>query len=223
MSARTPPTLTVHPRSRGEHHFSPAIAACASGSSPLARGTRDSGVPGGLVVRFIPARAGNTCPSTASTPPSTVHPRSRGEHHLTRVRRGRSPGSSPLARGTHATRRRPRVPRRFIPARAGNTATGARPRRPSPVHPRSRGEHHPGKPDCLVLDGSSPLARGTPASLRGLSGGGRFIPARAGNTWRRPWTTRRTSVHPRSRGEHERFPAVPNLGDGSSPLARGTH
>ena len=50
----------VHPRSRGEHVIRSRAASHAAGSSPLARGTRNTGCLGGLSRRFIPARAGNT-------------------------------------------------------------------------------------------------------------------------------------------------------------------
>ena len=51
----------------------------------------------------------------------------------------------------------------------------------------------------------------------------RFIPARAGNTRPRKRRAGRTTVHPRSRGEHFYDPARIAGLDGSSPLARGTH
>ena len=70
--------------------------------------------------------------------------------------------------------------------------------------------------------GSSPLARGT----HGLAGaqlqGGRFIPARAGNTPSCSPSHGGASVHPRSRGEHAGNGHFDLLPCGSSPLARGT-
>ena len=50
----------------------------------------------------------------------------------------------------------------------------------------------------------------------------RFIPARAGNTWRTRTPGRGRPVHPRSRGEHVTQVRLPWSGCGSSPLARGT-
>ena len=132
---------------------------------------------------------------------------------------------------------------RFIPARAGNT-TPATPTDAAPtVHPRSRGEHMLAPPNCTPITGSSPLARGTrpgrpegrevhqvhPRS-RGEHGavrhhaphGGRFIPARAGNTLSAGLPAREFAVHPRSRGEHSPLGIETVTTAGSSPLARGT-
>ena len=49
----------------------------------------------------------------------------------------------------------------------------------------------------------------------------RFIPARAGNTPCRLNKRFLAAVHPRSRGEYDKFANVPNFFGGSSPLARG--
>ena len=131
-------------------------------------------------------------------------------------------GSSPLARGTRTNCCRQYCLRRFIPARAGNTSTPSTRPSASPVHPRSRGEHTPSsfaRPSC---SGSSPLARGTRPVVRQHRLDQRFIPARAGNT-RSPNTRASTRpVHPRSRGEHDWCDSDSDIGDGSSPLARGT-
>ena len=111
-------------------------------------------------------------------------------------------GSSPLARGTPP---RPGVRaerRRFIPARAGNTAPRPRRHHEAAVHPRSRGEHLDDVPAGAGRIGSSPLARGTPLM-------GSIEPPMY-------------PVHPRSRGEHGSFRAPGRGQAGSSPLARGT-
>ena len=71
---------TAHPRSRGEHlpFFSPLCYPF--GSSPLARGTRNTPTSPNTTPRLIPARAGNTQSSTQEKDPTAAHPRSRGEH-----------------------------------------------------------------------------------------------------------------------------------------------
>ena len=131
----------VHPRSRGEHS-----------TSTLTSGRR---------LRFIPARAGNTAGRGRPLRDLHLHPRSRGEHRRCSAIHSATAGSSPLARGTPPPREAAHAVRRFIPARAGNTASGSRtPGRPA-VHPRSRGEHSFIFAWKSVSAGSSPLARGT--------------------------------------------------------------
>ena len=74
----------------------------------------------------------------------------------------------------------------------------------------------------MAISGSSPLARGTPATKWPLDSNTRFIPARAGNTANADGRDAPRAVHPRSRGEHLILRmSRANLG-GSSPLARGT-
>ena len=213
----------VHPRSRGEHAYATRADLVARGSSPLARGTRDEGQRAIVPLRFIPARAGNTI--RTAWPPGTapVHPRSRGEHPGCGRGTFGSGGSSPLARGTRRSTDARLHPRRFIPARAGNTLAPSSSKKFTPVHPRSRGEHVSRRCVTTWRSGSSPLARGTRGEQRDARRRARFIPARAGNTSRARMRASSAPVHPRSRGEHGlRSGSVRMLG-GSSPLARGTH
>ena len=71
---------SAHPRSRGEHSVTAEPAAGATGSSPLARGTRIGGEPLMAANRLIPARAGNTGAVMRTAACLAAHPRSRGEH-----------------------------------------------------------------------------------------------------------------------------------------------
>ena len=111
-------------------------------------------------------------------------------------------GSSPRARGTHASWLTQPGGRRFIPACAGNTRQTGTASLPWPVHPRVRGEHTNHSLKRANGIGSSPRARGTrPAAIPGRRCC-RFIPACAGNT-----TTADPTI---------------SATDGSSPRARGT-
>ena len=175
-----------------------------------------------LLERFIPARAGNTDKAVLLGAQRAVHPRSRGEHAGSRPAGRRSPGSSPLARGTPQPLGAVVLAGRFIPARAGNTSTCSTSHAARSVHPRSRGEHGVVGPERCLRCGSSPLARGTLHDHHHEGDSDRFIPARAGNTADAASSSTARTVHPRSRGEH--VPARvrrPHQG-GSSPLARGT-
>ena len=93
---------------------------------------------------------------------------------------------------------------------------------PGPVHPRSRGEHVADPGFRIANPGSSPLARGTPRPQPARRPAHRFIPARAGNTSSLLGMRIRSSVHPRSRGEHCPCRSTRPRSSGSSPLARGT-
>ena len=116
----------VHPRSRGEHLWTSPMGGSIPGSSPLARGTPCAEHRGPVRDRFIPARAGNTGLSSPASTPSSVHPRSRGEHGAMWTRMGSATGSSPLARGTRRGLECAVDQARFIPARAGNTPARSR-------------------------------------------------------------------------------------------------
>ena len=140
-SPTTMPPSPVHPRPRGEHFSLAWLVSPYLGSSPPARGTREWRPVCWALLRFIPARAGNTLKYPGPRKRGSVHPRPRGEHVsmlskiLIRV------GSSPPARGTRRTL---------------STKAAAR-----SVHPRPRGEHI--MPHYIHDDrtGSSPPARGT--------------------------------------------------------------
>ena len=192
------------------------------GSSPLARGTRQSGA-GKLTRRgLIPARAGNTGRVAVTGGVRRAHPRSRGEHRLSAHLYFDLPGSSPLARGT-LTGGAPAICRvGLIPARAGNTCFRLSVRLASRAHPRSRGEHLKIWSGPPVVRGSSPLARGTHVLVHEGRGRVGLIPARAGNMEEPPPTPPVKWAHPRSRGEHRSHQNRGCRPTGSSPLARGT-
>ncbi len=117
---------TAHPRMRGKHLLRRASASASVGSSPHARETPRSRVIARHVQRLIPACAGNTAGWRAPGRCGAAHPRMRGKH----VDRGILPypmvGSSPHARETPRTNKRPRQADRLIPACAGNTCSHRR-------------------------------------------------------------------------------------------------
>ena len=171
-----------HPRSRGEYRRTRPANSSAAGSSPLSRGILTSVVWEAAPTRIIPALAGNTSQSGASSASAPDHPRSRGEYW------GLPPwgvihqGSSPLSRGIHRWGF-PNIPGGgIIPALAGNTGLcGCCPAKKQD-HPRSRGEYVCCPGWVVRVLGSSPLSRGIRAPGSRRPPPGRIIPALAGNT-----------------------------------------
>ena len=158
------------------------VPVCCVGSSPLARGTRGNLMEVRVVLRLIPARAGNTVTMCAPAVLPPAHPRSRGEHRGSICALWITLGSSPLARGTPAAFISVGIFLRLIPARAGNTVDANSYYAQWTAHPRSRGEHRTAYDGFTPYVGSSPLARGTLRRIIACLFRVRLIPARAGNT-----------------------------------------
>ena len=193
----------AHPRSRGDHTTTRFTEFRVRGSSPLARGPRLALLSNYQVRGLIPARAGTTKKRCESAPGSAAHPRSRGDHLEKLVLDDPEWGSSPLARGPHASGSPAEEAAGLIPARAGNTTTWRQCWWRLRAHPRSRGEHELFLPLHLHLLGSSPLARGPRADGLADAALGGLIPARAGNTASSTSGLMGAGAHPRSRGEHD--------------------
>ena len=88
-------------------------------------------------------------------------------------------------------------------------------------HPRSRGEHFAIVQFFQPVIGSSPLTRGARLYLILLTKQPGIIPAHAGSTWGEWNNYLCQKDHPRSRGEHIKFPFHNRIHKGSSPLTRG--
>ena len=193
-----------------------------TGSSQLTRGTLGgSDIRAGL-CRFIPACAGNSSKSMPGAPSNTVHPRLRGELKSIEGIDICWCGSSPLTRGTQSKALPRTVPRRFIPAYAGNSFSLSHHPIHYSVHPRLRGELPPKSSFGDMNIGSSPLTRGTPFSHRNICVLQRFIPAYAGNSDAAGTVFYESAVHPRLRGELASLQTSFTPLAGSSPLTRGT-
>ena len=196
------PMRAVHPRVCGEHSLRrPDLARCG-GSSPRVRGTPHRDLEGTFEVRFIPACAGNTNHKAVCVAVVEVHPRVCGEHVMKSVAMSSPDGSSPRVRGTHLSDPLPPLPRRFIPACAGNTAPPDQVVALPSVHPRVCGEHGRIDRRRWGAQGSSPRVRGTPSRIDNHIHPVRFIPACAGNTRSQRHRSALQPVHPRVCGEH---------------------
>ena len=214
-------TGTAHPRWRGEHASTLMHIAPVSGSSPLARGAPAVHHDGLVRPGLIPAGAGSTLFTWATSRVVGAHPRWRGEHPARLLRMESPGGSSPLARGAPFGIGEALGPVGLIPAGAGSTEHWVRDARPGAAHPRWRGEHCMRSLPMVTSAGSSPLARG---ALRGeethhVQPG--LIPAGAGSTGDGERVGRGCRAHPRWRGEHRTKRPMLALPLGSSPLARG--
>ena len=221
-SVHSSPSPTVHPRAGGEHAISVAVAIRSSGSSPRRRGTLGHERPQHVVLRFIPAQAGNTLLEGLLVLCGPVHPRAGGEHVPVLRLYLASSGSSPRRRGTLAKLNRRRNLNRFIPAQAGNTSRPRSAWARSSVHPRAGGEHRLVAMASIADSGSSPRRRGTRGHRESGVPVRRFIPAQAGNTASSKWQAFLTPVHPRAGGEHIEGKGLSGPITGSSPRRRGT-
>ena len=94
---------SVHPRLRGELLSRRYFSVTGNGSSPLTRGTLDGRGADIALRRFIPAYAGNSTLKNLMLDAMTVHPRLRGELHISISWCGVLTGSSPLTRGTRGS------------------------------------------------------------------------------------------------------------------------
>ena len=172
----------VHPRPCGEQRKPGACLHVSSGSSPPVRGTVLINRKNSCIIRFIPARAGNSNIVIQRRCAQAVHPRPCGEQCDRLEANVSNFGSSPPVRGTAKTQPMPRALHRFIPARAGNSSLRSPPEHTEPVHPRPCGEQYQLKRDISGSSGSSPPVRGTEIKRRLMMLRLRFIPARAGNS-----------------------------------------
>ena len=132
------------------------------GSSPLTRGAPVSCAPTIRPLGLIPAHAGSTWKTWKWTSGTRAHPRSRGEHNISRILSDAGLGSSPLTRGALNCFIEKAGECGLIPAHAGSTGGTCPLYRPTRAHPRSRGEHEHLEQALRALQGSSPLTRGAP-------------------------------------------------------------
>ena len=214
--------LTVHPRIRGERQPLSRQYSSAAGSSPHTRGTHDPRRAAWRRCRFIPAYAGNALALHAGTSSAAVHPRIRGERRVCVASCSTTFGSSPHTRGTHQRIHSTAAASRFIPAYAGNASWVQSLNPQASVHPRIRGERPRLQSTGPLVSGSSPHTRGTLRYRSCCSTTGRFIPAYAGNARNPQFAPVQRPVHPRIRGERERYNDSDVLNVGSSPHTRGT-
>ena len=211
----------VYPRVCGGNYVSPGFSARSDGLSPRVRGKPDSSADRQQAPGSIPACAGETPQSPASSGWSPVYPRVCGGNGILGVAPPPIPGLSPRVRGKLRCARNPKFARRSIPACAGETD----PLSPTRVHP----EVYPrvcGGNNYLWLwqgksPGLSPRVRGKRSTTRLLSDRERSIPACAGETRAPAWHTSDKWVYPRVCGGNRVDDNRDNDAGGLSPRVRG--
>ena len=193
-----------------------------TGSSPLARGSRRRRRRQHRPRRIIPARAGFTRQLRPGGPLGSDHPRSRGVHQGVPTQLLAIIGSSPLARGSRHWGQRLQGDEGIIPARAGFTQGPSPCSWLPPDHPRSRGVHFGLEEDSALVDGSSPLARGSQVGFSGDALGVRIIPARAGFTLADPWNPNDESPYQTSFAFTADLALAPQSSDNAAVAQRST-
>ncbi len=177
---RKPTPSPDHPRACGANPDTQPTIPMNVGSSPRVRGKLRLSLGNLVRVRIIPARAGQTDGSGNSPANRTDHPRACGANCLRIPSRGRAVGSSPRVRGKHSLSELITLPRRIIPARAGQTRSPVPEHRVPTDHPRACGANEQGRGD--------------------IGHAARIIPARAGQTDIHGRQQRFRSDHPRACG-----------------------
>ena len=215
-----PPRQGLSPRGRGKpRHSITSPGRC--GLSP--RGRRKPVIDRERVekIRSIPAWAGETRIVPRNGGGTAVYPRVGGGNRRPCLALILNQGLSPRGRGKPGNNRTCRLSRRSIPAWAGETGKCNPWRSRSKVYPRvGGGNARPGY--CLSgYCGLSPRGRGKLCKAFQVAGGGRSIPAWAGETVPCPGFLDSTAVYPRVGGGNTNENYRPALGRGLSPRGRG--
>ncbi len=149
------------------------------------RGKRRAGGTTHRCRRIIPAHAGQTTCTWATTPSHADHPRACGANMDAGHSVALKSGSSPRMRGKPRPARRSHRWRRIIPAHAGQTVSSGTASSGNTDHPRACGANDLEAKATEDQVGSSPRMRGKPRSIPPPRRRRRIIPAHAGQTiWR---------------------------------------
>ncbi len=221
----SPPTTTrpEDPRSCGDDAIREHPGEWFRGGPPLVRGRRLLRRRGRRRRGRTPARAGTTCPTRSSRPPTPEDPRSCGDDaRAVRALRSRI-GGPPLVRGRHLARRRRVDGERRTPARAGTTPCRRRPGTNRREDPRSCGDDRLASRGLASRRGGPPLVRGRRSHDQLPGQSGRRTPARAGTTPSTAFTWMPASEDPRSCGDDIHNRPTVTIRPGGPPLVRGRH
>ena len=171
-----------HPRECGANRLDGHDVDPRRGSSPRVRGKHRRRDAHMLLVRIIPASAGQTRSADSARSVSQDHPRECGANGQSGVAESRQGGSSPRVRGKLHRASNTGEEVRIIPASAGQTRSRPATAMAFPDHPRECGANPSPRCPAAHPSGSSPRVRGKPLVevVRAPVGG--IIPASAGQT-----------------------------------------
>ena len=185
------------------------------------RGKLACGACGRLVVRIIPAHAGQTCRPCRRTRQRADHPRACGANFVTSLLLSSRDGSSPRMRGKPEHADRGLRHGRIIPAHAGQTWQGNLCGWTRQDHPRACGANMQDLWQKTSEFGSSPRMRGKRRGQRHRGSRLRIIPAHAGQTGCPDGSLMIFSDHPRACGANSLVVEGAEFDAGSSPRMRG--
>ena len=211
----------VDPRACGGARLAAMNSSGVWGRSPRVRGRPASITGGSSPSGSIPARAGETPGSWATSPHRRVDPRACGGDTNSLSRIICSGGRSPRVRGRHpAPPSRTRITR-SIPARAGETPPATFSPQSPGVDPRACGGDALRFIYVMCLPGRSPRVRGRRRRLH--PGAVRYgsIPARAGETAMTQADALIARVDPRACGGDMTSRSSIRTHSGRSPRVRG--
>ncbi len=191
-----------HPRACGANSRYSATPSDRCGSSPRMRGKRRARAYASLLLRIIPAHAGQTVASHAHSSPLSDHPRACGANSTDSPRQRNRPGSSPRMRGKLHLGLPGGEEKRIIPAHAGQTLGSTRTVWCSTDHPRACGANQLKDTEDKLSDGSSPRMRGKHPPAHNRHSRTTDHPRACGANWASRWMTRLSSgSSPRMRGK----------------------
>ncbi len=193
-----------------------------SGLSPPTRGSHVQRWSADLSEGSIPAHAGEPVGGQVLDDPAEVYPRPRGGADAPSPSSRRNRGLSPPTRGSRLPVAGRDLPRRSIPAHAGEPSTRPRTCRAVKVYPRPRGGAIAIGELGRYVSGLSPPTRGSRRQLQPDSGSRGSIPAHAGEPHRVRQGIVAYRVYPRPRGGASPKAAVVRIGRGLSPPTRGS-
>ena len=191
------------------------------GLSPRERGNRSATVGSVVVVRSIPARAGEPRRRAAPGWPRAVYPRASGGTVATRIRLAEREGLSPRERGNPDPSDLLPAGLRSIPARAGEPRPCGRGGRPQRVYPRASGGTTSPSVGVSSSNGLSPRERGNHHARLHDGPSARSIPARAGEPDGGCCGLCEGTVYPRASGGTPTDALTQTVAQGLSPRERG--